>query len=103
MVFSGGKRRSRHSIPRVQDYLEKRSDRNKVFNACGRWLKEEWYGMSYLDRLRHRVTGTTRKDAPEYECSGCGAGFERRRQVCPECDGYSIRRREWTPLEPIER
>ncbi|EMA50766.1 MULTISPECIES: hypothetical protein [Halococcus] len=50
--------------------------------------------MSYLDRLRRRVGEPDRDDA-EYECTGCGAGFDRRRQVCPECGGYSIRRREW--------
>lgn len=30
-----------------------------------------------------------------YECLTCGATFEQRRQVCPECDGYDIRRVEW--------
>ena len=50
--------------------------------------------MSYLDRLRRRVVGEDR-DATEYECTDCGAGFEGRRQVCPECGGYSITRREW--------
>ena len=51
--------------------------------------------MGYLDRLKRRVAGDER-DA-EYVCADCGAGFEGRRQVCPECGGYSITRREWEP------
>ena len=49
--------------------------------------------MHYLDRLKGRFTG--QRDASEYECVGCGAGFDGRRQVCPDCGSYSIRRREW--------
>lgn len=30
-----------------------------------------------------------------YECLGCGRAFAQRRQVCPECNGYSIERREF--------
>lgn len=56
--------------------------------------------MGYLDRLRRRV-GDADSDDAEYECTDCGAGFDRRRQVCPECGGYSIRRREWR-LAPIQ-
>jgi DNA-directed RNA polymerase subunit RPC12/RpoP len=50
--------------------------------------------MGYLDRLRRHVAS---EDDAEYECADCGAGFEGRRQVCPECGGYSIMRREWEP------
>lgn len=31
---------------------------------------------------------------PAYQCQSCGETFEKRRQVCPECGGYDIRR-EW--------
>jgi rubrerythrin len=72
---------------------------DKAFNVCGRLPERERRRMSYLDRLRRRVVGEDR-DATEYECADCGAGFEGRRQVCPECGGYSITRREWESAAP---
>jgi rRNA maturation endonuclease Nob1 len=54
--------------------------------------------MGYIDRLKHRIRGTEREEPTEYVCENCNAGFEQRRQVCPECGGYSIRRREWGSL-----
>lgn len=52
--------------------------------------------MRYIDRFRNRIGRTT--EETEYVCRNCGVGFEHRRQVCPECGSYSIRRREWGPL-----
>ncbi|WP_435077414.1 hypothetical protein [Halococcus sp. AFM35] len=52
--------------------------------------------MSYFDRL-NRYIGRDEGET-EYVCRNCGVGFDERRQVCPECGGYSIRRREWGPL-----
>jgi rRNA maturation endonuclease Nob1 len=52
--------------------------------------------MSYFDRL-NRYIGRDDGEA-EYVCRNCSAGFDERRQVCPDCGSYSIRRREWGPL-----
>jgi rRNA maturation endonuclease Nob1 len=49
--------------------------------------------MRYFDRLS-RYIGREDGEA-DYACRNCGTGFDERRQVCPECGGYSIRRREW--------
>jgi ribosomal protein L32 len=38
---------------------------------------------------------STEEDTNAYECLNCGAGYRRRRQVCPACGGYRIERREW--------
>ena len=31
----------------------------------------------------------------DYQCQNCGALYGQRRQVCPDCDGFRIERREW--------
>ena len=54
--------------------------------------------MTYLEHVRKRIGNAIEDDTSEYVCRGCGAGFDGRRQVCPECGGYSIRRREWESL-----
>ena len=61
------------------------------------WLSSDrkWPRMSYLERFRGRIRAANDEDATEYVCRGCGAGFDERWQVCPECGGYSVRRREW--------
>ena len=51
--------------------------------------------MSYLERLRGRIRAANDADETEYVCRNCEAGFDERWQVCPECGGYSVRRREW--------
>jgi rRNA maturation endonuclease Nob1 len=53
--------------------------------------------MSYFDRL-NRYIGREDGEESEYVCRGCGAGFDERRQVCPDCGSYSVQRREWGPL-----
>jgi len=50
--------------------------------------------MGRLDDLLGWVRADT--DATEYVCRGCGAGFERRRHVCPECGGFCVARRRRT-------
>ena len=35
------------------------------------------------------------RERGEYQCQNCGTAYRRRRQVCPDCDGYRIERREW--------
>lgn len=72
------------------------SNADKVFTDCGQFPNRSGRRMYYLDRLKRRFTDQ-RDDRPEYECRGCGAGFDGRRQVCSECGGYSVRRREWDP------
>ena len=39
-----------------------------------------------------------REDEPTraYECRQCGARFAVQHHCCPECDSYSVERREWT-------
>ncbi|EMA38799.1 FmdB family zinc ribbon protein [Halococcus hamelinensis] len=51
--------------------------------------------MSYLERFRGRIGAANDTDETEYACRDCGTGFDERWQVCPECGGYSVRRREW--------
>jgi predicted amidophosphoribosyltransferase len=46
-----------------------------------------------LQRLK-RLAGRSGTGA-EYVCQACGAGFEAQRQVCTECEGYHIDRRDW--------
>jgi rubrerythrin len=46
-----------------------------------------------LQRLK-RLAGRSGTGS-EYVCKTCGTGFEVRRQVCPECEGYHIDRRDW--------
>jgi rRNA maturation endonuclease Nob1 len=45
--------------------------------------------MSVLGRIRDAIRS---EDAADYdfECDGCGAGFDLQRQVCPHCGSYSI-------------
>ena len=40
-----------------------------------------------------------RADEPTraYECRQCGGQFAVQHYRCPECDSYSVERREWTP------
>ncbi|WP_199694022.1 hypothetical protein [Halococcus sp. IIIV-5B] len=51
--------------------------------------------MCYLERLRGRIGAANDADETEYVCRNCETGFDERWQVCPECGGYSVRRREW--------
>ncbi|WP_424017141.1 hypothetical protein ACOZ4N_14835 [Halorientalis pallida] len=46
-------------------------------------------GAVVLERLR-RFAGRH----GEYECQRCGSQYEARRQVCPDCGGFSIER-DW--------
>jgi hypothetical protein len=47
-----------------------------------------------LVRLKRLLTGDESSKG-RYECLDCRATFERRQQVCPECEGYDIRSTEW--------
>ncbi|WP_169302411.1 hypothetical protein [Halorientalis salina] len=47
-----------------------------------------------LDRIK-QLTKTTENGGIDYECQECEAGYEMRRQVCPECGGYRIERADW--------
>jgi rRNA maturation endonuclease Nob1 len=54
--------------------------------------------MGRLDRLWQWARPDTARPAeaestPAYACRGCGAGFEMRYHVCPECGGFSVDRR----------
>jgi rRNA maturation endonuclease Nob1 len=51
--------------------------------------------MSTLTRLRMVFTSGGQEESHPYMCLGCGVHFKVQRQVCPECDGYSIERTDW--------
>lgn len=51
-------------------------------------------GRMVFERLK-QLTHTTDAGRTDYECKGCEARFEMRRQVCPECGGYRIERVDW--------
>lgn len=57
--------------------------------------------MGRLVQLKQLLLGEERDGT--YECLACQARFERRYQVCPECEGYDIRRSEWTDGRPREK
>lgn len=52
--------------------------------------------MSTLTRIRAAITGPDRDEPLPYECVTCDARFERRRQVCPACGGYTFDRVDWS-------
>jgi len=45
--------------------------------------------MSVLGRIRDALRGED-VGSSDFECDGCGAGFDLQRQVCPHCGSYSI-------------
>jgi len=51
--------------------------------------------MGILSKVRTRLSGHDTNPEPTYTCQGCGATFESRRQVCPQCGGYTIERSDW--------
>jgi rRNA maturation endonuclease Nob1 len=51
--------------------------------------------MGYLRALGQRIVGSDPDGSLDYECEGCGVRFARRQQVCPDCGGYRVVRREW--------
>jgi lipopolysaccharide biosynthesis regulator YciM len=50
--------------------------------------------MGVLRRLDRLLRGREPAE-PIYECRSCGAAYEVRYFVCPECRGFSVDRREW--------
>ncbi|MFB9822660.1 hypothetical protein [Halobaculum roseum] len=47
-------------------------------------------GSGVTDRIRSFVGADD--DDHDFECAGCGRGFDANRQQCPDCDGFDIRR-----------
>ena len=47
-------------------------------------------GSGMADRIKSLV-GAGGGDH-DFECVGCGRGFEANRQQCPDCGGFDIRR-----------
>ncbi len=52
--------------------------------------------MSVVSSLLAVVAGED-EATRTYECRQCGGQFAVQRHCCPECDSYSVERREWTP------
>ncbi|WP_435063088.1 hypothetical protein [Halobaculum sp. EA56] len=46
--------------------------------------------MSVASRIKSLVGAGD--DDHDFECGGCGRGFDADRQQCPECGGFDIRR-----------
>jgi len=50
--------------------------------------------MGLLDKLRAAVSGGSESAAeepePAYRCLKCGAGYDRKHQICSECGGEFV-------------
>lgn len=57
--------------------------------------------MEGLGQLKQLLLGEKQEGA--YECLACHARFEYQYQVCPECEGYDIRRTEWVDERPCRK